>query len=103
MNLDTYQALAMRTAKPMEPADDLMHAVYGVSGEAGELADAVKKHQVYGQPLNVDNVMEELGDLMWYVALACNAIGVPMEHIAQMNIDKLAQRYPDKYTDTRLS
>ena len=100
MNLDTYQALAIRTAKPLDPDESLVHAVMGLAGEAGEFADCIKKHLIYGQPLNRANAMEELGDLMWFVALACKALDVPMEHIAQMNIDKLAQRYPDKYTDT---
>lgn len=99
MNLNDYQALALRTAKPMEPDDDLKHATYGIAGEAGELADAVKKHQIYGQHLNVGNIVEELGDLLWYIALACHAIGAPLEHVAQMNIDKLRQRYPQAYSD----
>lgn len=99
MNLDNYQHLALRTAKPMEPDDDLKHATYGIAGEAGELADAVKRHQIYGQHLNAGNVAEELGDLLWYIALACHAINVPMSHIAQMNIDKLRVRYPEAYTD----
>jgi NTP pyrophosphatase (non-canonical NTP hydrolase) len=100
MNLNTYQALANRTAKPLDPDENLIHAVMGLSGEVGEFADAIKKHLIYGQPLNRVNAMEELGDVLWFVALACKALEVPMEHIAQMNIDKLAVRYPEKYTDT---
>lgn len=49
MDFHTYQLQAMRTAKPMEPADDLMHAALGLAGEAGEFADAIKKHLVYGR------------------------------------------------------
>jgi NTP pyrophosphatase (non-canonical NTP hydrolase) len=100
MNLNTYQALANRTAKPLDPDENLIHAVMGLSGEVGEFADAIKKHLIYGQPLNRVNAMEELGDVLWFVALACKALEVPMEHIAQMNIDKLAVRYPEKYSDT---
>lgn len=99
MNLDTYQALALRTAKPLDDRDNLVHAALGLTGEAGEFADCIKKHLVYGQPLNHANAMEELGDIMWFVALACHALEVPIEHVAQMNIDKLAARYPEKYTD----
>lgn len=99
MNFDTYQAQAMRTAKPMEPQDDLMHAALGVCGEAGEFADAIKKHLVYGKPLDHMNAIEELGDLMWFVALGCQTLGVSMAYVAERNIAKLAKRYPEKYTD----
>jgi len=99
MNLDTYQEMAMRTAKPLEVEANLVHAVMGVAGEAGEFADCIKKHIVYGQPLNRANAMEELGDILWFVALACKTLEVPMAHVAQMNVDKLATRYPQKYSD----
>lgn len=95
----TYQQLAMRTAKPMDVQDDLLHAALGVSGEAGEFADCIKKHWAYGQTLDSQNAIEELGDLLWYVALACNALGVDMGQVAAMNIDKLRKRYPEKYAD----
>lgn len=94
-----YRALAMRTAKPMEPRDDLLHAALGLCGEAGEFADCIKKHWAYEQPLNRANAIEELGDLMWYLALACSALDVGMDEVAAINIDKLRKRYPAKYQD----
>jgi NTP pyrophosphatase (non-canonical NTP hydrolase) len=98
--LDAYAELAMRTAKTMpDPAGELVHAALGLAGEAGEFADAIKRHVTYGQRLDVANSLEELGDLLWYVALAARAIGVPLSHIAQHNIDKLRRRYPHRYTD----
>ena len=99
MDFPIYQLQAMRTAKPMEPADDLMHAALGLSGEAGEFADAIKKHLVYGRELDRENAIEELGDVLWFVALGCNALGVSMADVAQGNIDKLRKRYPEKYDD----
>lgn len=78
---------------------DLLHAVLGISGEAGELLDAVKKTFIYNKPLDVVNAKEELGDLLWYIALACRTLDVSFEEIMQMNIDKLSKRYPEKYTD----
>lgn len=96
-----YQILAMRTAKAMgSQAADLSHAALGVAGEAGEFCDAVKKHAVYGKPLDAENAAEELGDLLWYVALGCSALGVNMGDVMADNISKLRKRYPDKYTDT---
>ena len=93
----TYQTLALRTAAPMDATDDLMHAALGLSGEAGEFADCIKKHWVYGQRLDKANAIEELGDLLWYIALACNALDVQLADVAAMNIEKLRKRYPARY------
>jgi NTP pyrophosphatase (non-canonical NTP hydrolase) len=95
----TYQSLAMRTAKPMDVQDDLLHAALGLTGEAGEFADCIKKHWAYNQPLDSQNAIEELGDLLWYIALGCNALGVSMDEVAAMNLEKLRKRYPAKYQD----
>jgi NTP pyrophosphatase (non-canonical NTP hydrolase) len=94
-----YQKLAIRTAKQQNQEYDLMHSAFGLSGEAGEFADAVKKCLVYGKPLDKANAFEELGDILWYVALACETLGVDMSEIAQQNISKLKLRYPEKYSD----
>lgn len=99
IDFQSYQSLAMRTAKRMELKDDLMHAALGLTSEAGEFADAVKKHLVYGRPLDKANATEEVGDILWYVALACNTLGVDMGQIAQENINKLKRRYPAAYLD----
>jgi NTP pyrophosphatase (non-canonical NTP hydrolase) len=95
----SYQSLAMRTAKPMGVQDDLLHAALGLGSEAGEFSDCIKKHWAYSQPLDRYNAVEELGDLMWYVALACNALGVGMGDVAAQNINKLRTRYPKSYQD----
>jgi NTP pyrophosphatase (non-canonical NTP hydrolase) len=95
-----YQELAMRTAKNMKcHKKELIHAALGIAGEAGEFVDAVKKHVIYDKPLDKENCIEELGDALWYVALACNALGVTIEEVQRRNIAKLKLRYPEKYTD----
>ena len=95
----TYQQLAMRTAKPMDMQGDLLHAALGLTGESGEFADCIKKYLIYNQPLDRENAIEEIGDLLWYAALACDALEVDMGQVAAMNIDKLRKRYPEKYAD----
>jgi NTP pyrophosphatase (non-canonical NTP hydrolase) len=95
----TYQTLALRTAKPMNVKELLLHAALGLTGEAGEFADCIKKHWAYEQPLDTQNAIEELGDLLWYVALACDALNIGMDDVASMNIEKLRKRYPLKYQD----
>ena len=99
MDTKLYSVLAMRTAKPMEPNDDMMHAALGIAGEAGEFADAVKKVLVYGRQVDRENLIEELGDLLWYINLAVNVLGETFENVMIANIAKLAVRYPDKYSD----
>ena len=99
MDFVSYQKLAVRTAKSLGETGDLVHSALGIAGESGEYVDCVKKHVVYGRQLDAINAAEELGDLLWFIALGCQALGVSMSEIAQQNIDKLRIRYPDKYTD----
>lgn len=94
-----YQIGASRTAKHQDMTFDLTHAALGLAGEAGEFADCIKKYTVYNKPLDRANAVEELGDILWFMALACDALDVDMQEVAQMNIDKLRLRYPEYYTD----
>lgn len=80
---------------------DLLHGAIGVAGEAGELLDAVKKHVIYGQPLNLKNAIEELGDIEFYLQAIRNTLGIPREHIIKKNVAKLQQRYPVTYSDEK--
>ncbi len=79
---------------------DLLHAMMGVCGEAGEKVDPIKKSMFYGKPLDVENIREEAGDLLWYIAgPLCRALGCTLEDLARANVAKLQKRYPEKYTD----
>jgi NTP pyrophosphatase (non-canonical NTP hydrolase) len=108
MNPDRYQELAHVTeVKDYSDALHRMtleyirleHAAKGLATEAGEFHDALKKHLFYGRPLDKENLKEELGDLMWYVALAANALGVPLSSILEANVAKLQRRYPQGFTE----
>lgn len=117
MNAQEYQSLAERT----EPTDmlsvwsrlmlanpdgtfadprnmRLMHAAFGMQTESGEFTDQLKKHIFYGKPLDETNLAEELGDQLWYIALACNALDIDMATVMETNIAKLQKRFPDKFT-----
>lgn len=74
---------------------ELLHAAVGISGESGELLDAVKKHWAYGKELDVQNVMEELGDLVFYMQAMMNMFGWTWADLRMNNRVKLAKRYPD--------
>ena len=77
------------------------HGVIGVVTEAGELMSAVKKSKIYGQKLDRLNLIEEIGDIMWYLAILSDELGVNFETIWDKNIRKLKARYPDKYTNKK--
>lgn len=79
---------------------DMIHAILGISGECGELLDAVKKHVIYGKPLDVMNIIEELGDAEFYLQHLRSILGITREETLRANMEKLAKRYPQyEYTD----
>lgn len=78
----------------------LMHMAIGVSGEAGELLDAVKKAVIYRKPLDRENVIEELGDLEFYMEGLRQSVGITREQTIAQNIEKLGVRYQNfTYSD----
>ena len=72
---------------------NLLHMAVGVSGEAGELLDCIKKHTIYQKPLDIENVKEELGDLLFYMSNLMQSVGLSFEEVLQHNVDKLSVRY----------
>ena len=78
---------------------DLIHSAMGISGEAGELLDAIKKTVMYRKPLDIDNVIEELGDLEFYMENLRSSLDITREETLQANIDKLRKRYSIGYSD----
>ncbi len=97
MNFDEYQKAALRTA-PSPLTNDLLHGAMGVCTEGGELMDVCKKFEFYRKPIDIVNVKEEIGDVLWYLALLCRAADTTLEKVAETNIAKLLKRYPDKFT-----
>ncbi len=103
MTGNEYQKLAMRTCSiPYDKKDDrLNHAVFGLSSEAGEVAGILQK--VYqGHPFDKEHIKKELGDCLWMIAEACEALDFGMDDVMQLNIDKLKARYPEGF-DTQHS
>lgn len=102
MTINEYQQLAMRTSnRLLAPTGHLENGVLGIAGEGGEVADLVKKHLFQGHPLDEQHIAKELGDICWYIAETATAIGYDLEHIMQMNIEKLKARYPDGFEAER--
>ena len=95
-----YAALLRRLTE-LEVSDcdvpHLLTAAVGMSAEAGEFTEVVKKIIFQGKPWNEDNAFHlkrELGDILWYVAQACMALDTNFDEIMEMNVDKLKARYP---------
>lgn len=102
MTPNEYQIAAMRTSsKTILPSEHLMNGALGLAGEAGEVADIVKKATFQGHTINREHIAKELGDVCWYIAETATAIGYDLETIMHMNIDKLMKRYPDGFSAER--
>lgn len=78
----------------------LIHSTLGVAGEAGEIVDAIKKHAIYNQPLPLENLIEELGDMEFYLEDLRRRLGITREQCLITNMQKLAKRYGPNYEFT---
>jgi NTP pyrophosphatase (non-canonical NTP hydrolase) len=85
----------------LSPQDvHLIHMAIGASGEAGELLDAIKRHTIYRKPIDLDNVIEELGDMEFYMEGLRSALGITREQTLKANMEKLSKRYKQlRYSD----
>ena len=84
----------------------LLTAALGLSAEAGEFTEVVKKIILQGKPYNEENVFHmkrELGDICWYIAQACMALDTTFDEIIEMNVEKLEKRYPGGSFDVHYS
>ena len=98
MTINEYQRLAMTTLNPaLSEKDVLINGVMGLCGESGEAIDIVKKHLAQGHELDQEALINELGDVAWYLAETARALGVDLETVLARNIAKLKQRYPEGF------
>ena len=102
MTINEYQKLAMKTLNPaLDKKDVLINGVMGLCGESGEAIDIVKKWLAQGHDLDKEKLAKELGDIAWYLAETAYALEIPLEDILQVNIEKLAKRYPEGFATER--
>jgi NTP pyrophosphatase (non-canonical NTP hydrolase) len=78
----------------------LLNGAMGLAGETGELVDQIKKHIFYGKALDITNVREELGDILWYMHLIVKESGSSFDELMELNIAKLQKRYPQGFSET---
>lgn len=104
MTLNLYQLGALKTCGDMSSADVnevLVYIATTLCGEAGELANYVKKVVWHGHKLDVNKLIDELGDTLWYIAIGAHLLGVELGDVGARNLDKLAKRYPDGFKQAK--
>lgn len=98
LTINGYQREALRTAAgPQKDMPLILNGVLGLGGESGECLDIVKKHLFQGHALDTEHLAKELGDVAWYLAVSAYAIGMDLESVLRMNVEKLRARYPDGF------
>ena len=87
MTINEYQKLAMTTLNPkLSEKDILINGVMGLCGESGEAIDIVKKHLAQGHELDREHLIDELGDIAWYLAETAQVLGVTLEEVLERNM-----------------
>lgn len=76
----------------------LINGALGLAGECGEVVDIIKKHTQFGKPLDDNKLKEELGDILWYMAIILTDIGSSFEEVMQLNQNKLEKRFPKGFS-----
>ena len=97
MNIKEFQEVSKRTMKWDEFSH--LHCAMGVSGEAGEVVDIIKKSHFYNKPIDKNHLDEEIGDVMFYIVNLASCYGLDFETILENNFNKLSKRYPKGYND----
>ena len=99
MTMNEYQELAQRTSRKDKDWEfHLFNGVLGLAGEAGECADLVKKKFFQDGRYIAEDLLDELGDVLWYIAETAAALNFPLEDVAKHNVEKLKKRYPDGFS-----
>lgn len=99
MNFNEYQELCSRTAGGHLSLEmGRIVSTLGLAGEAGEVADYLKKVFGHGHQLDLVKLKKELGDVMWYVSDICSKFGISLDEVATLNIEKLKARYPEGFS-----
>lgn len=117
MTFEEYQTEVMRTANRVAEAysipDEILSSLkeqsllknwdqmiwsLGLTGEAGEFADLMKKHHGHGHDLDREKALKELGDVLWYVSALASSLDSNLAEIAQLNVDKLRKRFKSGFT-----
>lgn len=98
MTLDEYQRAALRTLNPALSSDErLLDAAAGLAEEAGEVLGLVRKRVFQKRATPVERLTEELGDVLWCLAITAETLGISLDAVALANVEKLERRHPQGF------
>lgn len=98
-NTEIFQREARRSLRDDLPYEAMCsNMCMGLAGEIGEVVDIMKKHIYQGKELDITDVIEEVGDVLWYIANFCNVNNITMDECMESNIKKLRKRFPNGFT-----
>lgn len=100
MEMNIYQQLANRTAPAGNQRSIATNLAMGLAGEAGEVVDYLKKVLFHAHDFDRENLVKELGDLMWYASQLALVYDIELNEVAEKNIEKLKKRYPAGFSTT---
>ena len=99
LTIEEYQKLSKRTNIDLGYDLNNLHMCLGMQTECAEISDVFKKYIAYKKEVDLINIKEELGDLMFYIANMCNINNWDLRDILETNIAKLKVRFPEKFTE----
>ena len=97
MTHNEYQKAAQRTSNTNTNSGKIENGLLGLFGEGGECADIYKKYMYQMHGFDREHMAKEAGDCLWYLAELVTGLGMTLEDVAKMNIDKLMARYPEGF------
>lgn len=104
MTFKDYQEATNRAIPEHENGKDaILHWCIGLSEECGEVMSVIKHHFYGGENFNREELVKEVGDVLWYTAALCREAGIDMDAAAQLNAEKLIHRFPDDFDNERSS
>jgi len=99
MHLDEYQQAALRTINPtLDARDRLLDASAGLAEEAAEVLGLVRKKVFQHREPGDTQMIEELGDVLWCLAVTADSMGISLSAVAEHNQDKLTKRHPEGWS-----
>lgn len=99
MTFNEYQKLTNRTKMTFASfKDERSYLSLALNGEAGEVAEYVKKTLWHNKLDDIEEIKKEIGDVLWYLAALCECYGLELQDVAECNIEKLKQRHPQGFT-----
>ena len=101
MDFVEYTREVHRTCSIRDQKELFTLTALGIAGEAGEVVDTIKKVLYHSHDLDTSALCKEMGDLLWYIVLLCDTVGLTLDDVMQANVEKLRKRYPDGFDHQR--